>query len=168
MTCVLPFQLLFAQTKGLPSCKNVKEKLAQVNASFDRIVEKFAAKEDKVSLIKTYFSDFSICGQKGKIKDYGRKIEFIFLFSDADYKGGRNQFRDFYKKIFKKLKDEFAKSHVYKIAKDSSAKSSYFYEMGKDIASSKKNIKLLLAYKDPTDETTAYSVSIIFEYYTKR
>lgn len=168
LTCVFSCHLLFAQTKGLPSCKNIKEKLAELNVSFDHITEKFATKEDKISLIKTYFSDFAICGQKGKIKDYGRNIEFFFSFSDADYEGSRNQFRDFYKKLFKKLKNEFATSHIYKIAKDSSAKSSYFYEKGKDITSSKKNIKLSLTYKDPVDETTAYSVSLVFEYYPKR
>lgn len=162
------FHFFFAQTKELPSCKNIKEKLALINSSFDRIVEKFATKEDKISLVKTYFSDFSICEQKGKIKDYGRNVEFIFFFSDVDYKGSRNQFRDFYKRIFKKVKKVFDTSHVYKIAKDSSAKSSYFYEKGKDMTSSKTNIKLSLAYKDPVDETTAYAVSLVFEFYRKR
>lgn len=167
-TCVFLFQNLFTQTKELPRCKNIKEKLSRINDSFDSIVSKFASKEDKISLIKTYFSEFSICEEKGKIKDYGRNIEFIFSFSDADYKGSRNNFRDFYKKIFKKIKNVFDATHVYKIAKEPSAKSCYFYEKDKDITTSKKNIKLLLSYKDPIDEITAYSVSLIFEYYPKR
>src|ERR1700752_1794109 len=119
---VLSSQLIFAQTKDLPDCKTIKKELTEVNKSFDNIVEKFKSKEDKVSLVKTYFSNFSICSEKGKIKDYGRNIEFIFYFTDAYYKGGRIEFRDFYKKIFKKLKDEFAAPHVYKVAKEQSGK----------------------------------------------
>ena len=161
-------QLLFAQTTELPDCKTIKRELAEVHNSFDNIVEKFKSKEDKVSLVKTYFSDFSICSEKGKIKDYGRNIEFIFYFTDAYYNGSRLEFRNFYKRIFKKIKDEFAATHVYKISKEQSGKSSYFYEKDKEMTSSKRNIKLLLSYKDPVDETTAYSVSLIFEYYPKR
>src|SRR6187401_440123 len=145
-------KLFFAQTKDLPDCKTVKKEIAEVHNSFDNIVEKFRSKEDKVSLVKTYFSDFSICSEKGKIKDYGRSIEFM----------------NFYKRVFKKLKDEFATTHVYKVSKEQSAKSSYFYEKDKGMTSSKRNIKLLLSYKDPVDKTTAYSVSLIFEYYPKR
>lgn len=167
-TYVFLFPQLFAQTKELPDCKNVKDSLAKINNSFDHMIEKFATREDKISLIKTYFTELSICEEKGKIKDYGRNTQLIFLFSDADYKGGRDEFRDFYKKIFKKIKEEFAGTHVYKIAKEKSAKSSYFYEIGKEISSSKTNIKLLLSYKDPVDESTAYSLSLIFEYYPKR
>ena len=166
--CVLISQSFFAQTKDLPDCKTIKKELAEVHMSFDNIVEKFKSKEDKVSLIKTYFSDFSICSEKGKIKDYGRNIEFIFNFTDAYYNGSRLEFRNFYKRIFKKLKDEFAATHVYKISKEQSAKSGYFYEKDKEMTSSKRNIKLLLSYKDPVDKTTAYSVSLIFEYYPKR
>ena len=158
----------FAQTKELPSCRSIKEKFAAINNSFDNIVEKFKSKEDKISLITTYSSEFSICDEKGKIKDYGRNVEFIFSFTDADYIGTRYDFRDFYKKIFKKLKDVFSATHVYKISKETSAKSCYFYEKGKEMSSSKKNIKLLLSYKDPMDESTAYSVVLIFEYYRKR
>ena len=161
-------KLFFAQTKDLPDCKTIKKELAEVNKSFDNIVEKFKSKEDKVSLVKSYFSDFSICSEKGKIKDYGRNIEFIFNFTDAYYKGSRLQFRDFYKRIFKKLKKEFAATHVYKVSKEQSGKSSYFYEKDKGMTSSKRNIKLLLSYKDPVDKTTAYSVSLIFDYYPKR
>jgi hypothetical protein len=165
---ILISKLFFAQTKDLPDCKTIKKELMEVSRSFDNIVEKFKSKEDKVSLVKTYFSDFSICSEKGKIKDYGRNIEFIFYFTDAYYKGGRLEFRDFYKKIFKKLKDEFATTHVYRVSKEQSGKSSYFYEKDKEMTSSKRNIKLLLSYKDPVDETTAYSVSLVFEYYPKR
>ena len=166
--CVFFSQLFFAQTKDLPHCKTIKPEFTAVKNSFDNIVAKFKSKEDKVSLVKTYFSEFSICGEKGKIKDYGRNVEFIFLFTDAYYKGSRYEFRDFYKKIFKKLKEEFAASHVYKIAKELSGKSCYFYEKEKEMTASKRNIRLLLSYKDPVDETTAYSVSLIFEYYPKR
>ncbi len=166
--CALSSQLFFGQTKDLPDCKTIKKELAEVNNSFDSIVEKFRSKEDKVSLVKTYFSDFSICTEKGKIKDYGRNIEFIFNFTDAYYKGSRIEFRNFYKRIFKKIKAEFAATHFYKISKEQSAKSSYFYEKGKEMTSSKRNIKLLLSYKDPVDATTAYSVSLIFDYYPKR
>ena len=168
LACVTVPQLFFAQTKDLPHCKAIKKEFAEINNSFDNIVEKFKSKEDKVSLVKTYFSDFSICSEKGKIKDYGRNIEFIFNFTDAYYKGSRLEFRDFYKKIFKKLKQEFAATHVYKISKEQSGKSSYFYEKDKEMTSSKRNIKLLLSYKDPVDKTTAYSVSLVFEYYPKR
>ena len=160
--------VIFAQTQALPDCKTIKKELAAVNNSFDNIVEKFKTKEDKISLVKTYFSDFSICGEKGKIKDYGRNVEFIFNFTDAYYNGSRLEFRDFYKKIFKKLKEEFAATHVYKVSKEESGKSSYFYEKDKEMTSSRRNIKLLLSYKDPVDETTAYSVSLIFEYYPRR
>ena len=166
--CVLSSQLFFAQTKDLPDCKTIKKEIAEVHNSFDNVVEKFKSKEDKVSLVKTYFSDFNICGEKGKIKDYGRNIEFIFNFTDAYYKGTRFEFRDFYKRVFKKLKKEFAATHVHKISKEQSGKSSYFYEKDKEMTSSKRNIKLLLSYKDPVDETTAYSVSLTFEYYPKR
>jgi len=75
---ILISKLFFAQTKDLPDCKTIKKELAEVHNSFDNIVEKFRSKEDKVSFVKTYFSDFSICSEKGKIKDYGRNIEFIF------------------------------------------------------------------------------------------
>jgi hypothetical protein len=81
LSCMLSFSLAFAQTKDLPGCKTIKKELAEVNNSFDNIVSKFKFKEDKVSLIKTYSSEFSICGEKGKIKDYGRNIEFIFYFT---------------------------------------------------------------------------------------
>jgi hypothetical protein len=168
LICVLSSQLFFAQAKDLPDCKTIKKELAEINNSFDGIVERFKSKEDKVSLVKTYFSDFSICSERGKIKDYGRNIEFIFYFTDAYYKGSRLEFRNFYKKIFKKIKDEFATTHVYKVSKEQSGKSSYFYEKDKEMTSSKRNIKLLLSYKDPVDETTTYSVSLIFDYYPKR
>jgi len=159
---------IFAQTKDLPDCKTIKKEFTEINNSFDNIVEKFKSKEDKVSLVKTYFSDFSICNENGKIKDYGRNTEFIFYFTDAYYKGGRAEFRDFYKRIFKKLKAVFDSTHVYKVSKEQSGKSSYFYEKNKEMTSSKRNIKLSLSYKDPVDETTAYSVSLIFEYYPRR
>jgi len=166
--CVLISTPFFAQTKALPGCKTFSNELNTIKNSFDNIVERFKSKEDKISLIKTYFSEFSICGQKGKIKDYGRNVEFLFFFTDADYVGNRYSFRDFYKKIFKKIKKEFAETHVYKISKEASAKSCYFYEKDKEITTSKKNIKLLLAYKDPVDESTVYSVSLVFDYYPKR
>ncbi len=166
--CVFSIHSLLAQTKELPQCKNIKDSLTKINNSFDHLIEKFATREDKISLIKTYFTDLSICEEKGKIKDYGRIIQLIFAYSDADYKGGRVEFRDFYKKIFKRIKEEFAPTHVFKVTKERSAKSSYFYEKGKEISSSKTNIKLSLVYKDPVDESTAYSFSLIFEYYPKR
>ena len=166
--CIFISKLFVAQTKDLPACRTIKKELAAVNNSFDNIVEKFKSKEDKISLVKTYFSDFSICGEKGKIKDYGRNVEFIFNFTDAYYNGSRLEFRDFYKKIFKKLKEEFAATHVYKVSKEESGKSGYFYEKDKEMTSSRRNIKLVLSYKDPVDETTAYLVSLIFEYYPRR
>ena len=168
LVCVVAAELILAQANALPDCKTIKKEIAEINNSFDNIVEKFKSNEDKVSFVKTYFSDFSICGEKGKIKDYGRSIEFIFYFTDAYYKGSRLEFRNFYKRVFKKIKEEFAATHVYKISKEQSAKSSYFYEKGKEMTSSKRNIKLLLSYKDPVDKTTAYSVSLVFEYYPKR
>lgn len=160
--------LFFAQNKELPTCTSIKAELGEINRSFDKMVAKFKSKEDKISLVKTYFSEFSVCGEKGKIKDYGRNVEFIFYFTDAYYKGSRYEFRDFYKRIFKKLKDEFAATHVYKISKEQTGKSSYFFEKDKDITTSKRNVKLLLSYKDPVDETTTYSVSLVFDYYPKR
>ena len=102
LACLVIPKLFFAQTKELPACKTIKNELAAINNSFENIVEKFKSKEDKVSLVKTYFSEFSICSEKGKIKDYGRNIEFIFYFTDAYYKGSRIEFRDFYKRIFMK------------------------------------------------------------------
>lgn len=168
LTCVFSIQEVYTQTNKLPRCDSIREKLAQINQSFDRLVEKFATGEDKISLIKTYFTGFTICEEKGKIKDYGRNIDFIFIFSDAVYTGGRHEFRDFYKKIFKRVREEFRATHIYKVSKEKSAKSSYFFEKGKEIAASKTNIKLSLAYKDPVDEATAYSVSLVFEYYRKR
>ncbi len=159
---------MFAQSKPLPACNNLKEKLAQINGSFEQMIGKFATGEDKISLVKTYFTDLSICEEKGKIKDYGKNIQLIFYFSDADYTGDRNDFRGVYKKIFRKIKEEFTSTHVYKLCKEKSSKSSYFYERGKEISSSKKNIKLSLAYKDPVDESTVYSLSLVFEFYPKR
>jgi hypothetical protein len=161
-------QLFFAQHKELPACTSLNDELGQINRSFDNMVAKFKSREDKISLVKTYFSEFSICGEKGKIKDYGRNVEFIFYFTDASYTGSRYEFRDFYKRIFKKLKDVFAATHVYKISKEQTGKSSYFFEKDKDITTSKRNIKLLLSYKDPVDEITTYSVSLVFDYYPKR
>ena len=165
---VLCSQLIFAQTNDLPACKTIDTEFAAINNSFDNIVDKFKSKEDKISLVKTYFSEFSICGEKGKIKDYGKNVEFGFHFTDAYYKGKRNEFKHFYKKILRKLKEAFGRSHVYRSVKDESGKSCYFYEKDKDITSSKRNIKLVLSYKDTMDETQAYSVSLFFEYYPKR
>ena len=165
---VLCSQLIFAQTKDFPDCKSISTEFAAVNNSFDNIVEKFKSKEDKVSLVKTYFSEFSICGEKGKIKDYGKNVEFGFHFTDAYYKGNRNEFKHFYKKILRKLKEAFGSSHVYRSVKDESGKSCYFYEKDREITASKRNIKLVLSYKDAMDETQAYSVSLFFEYYPKR
>ena len=166
--CLFASQLFFAQTKELPSCTSIKKELGEINSSFDNIVEKFKSKEDKISLVKTYFSEFSICAEKGKIKDYGKNVEFRFFFAEADYNGKRHDFKGFYKKVLKKLKDEFNITHLYRSVKDESGKSCYFYEKDRDITSSKRNIKLALSYKDPMDETPAYSVSLIFEYYPKR
>ena len=166
--CLFLSQLFFAQHKELPVCASLKDEFSEINRSFDNMVAKFKSREDKISLVKTYFSEFSICGEKGKIKDYGRNVEFIFYFTDATYKGSRYEFRDFYKRIFRKLKDEFAATHVYKISKEQTGKSSYFFEKDKDITTSKRNIKLLLSYKDPIDAITSYSVSLIFDYYPKR
>ena len=167
MVSVFCSQLFFAQTKKLPDCKINKE-LTTIHNSFDDIVAKFKFKEDKMSLIKTYSSEFSICSEKGKIKDYGKNVEFGFRFSDADYKASRDDYKGLYKKILKKLKGEFGVTHSYKSVKDESGKSCYFYEKEKSITSSKKNIKLVLSYKDAMDETEAYSVSLFFEYYPKR
>lgn len=168
LTCALSFQLLFAQTRELPNCDTIRDKLTTIKNSFDNIVYKFKSREDKISLVKTYFSEFSICGEKGKIKDYGRSVEFSFFFTDATYKGNHDEFRDFYKRIFKNIKEEFGLTHVYKLSKEKSGKSCYFYESNRTITTSKKNIKLVLSYKDPVDETTAYSVSLSFEYYPRR
>lgn len=166
--CLFISALFYAQTKDLPACKTINTEFAAINNSFDNIVEKFKSKEDKISLVKTYFSEFSICGEKGKIKDYGKNVEFGFHFTDAYYKGRRDEFKNFYKKILRKLKVEFGGSHVYRSVKDESGKSCYFFEKEKEITSSKRNIKLVLSYKDPMDETQAYAVSLFFEYYPKR
>ena len=168
LSSLLTCQLIFAQTKVLPGCVTIRNELTTVNNSFDNIVNRFKSKEDKISLVKTYFSEFSICNEKGKIKDYGKNVEFRFYFTETDYEGKRDDFKDFYKKILRKLKDEFSITHIYRSVKDETGKSCLFYEKDKDITSSKRNIKLVLSYKDPTDETQAYSVSLIFEYYPKR
>ncbi len=104
--CLFISQPFFAQPKDLPACKTIDKEFAAINNSFDNIVEKFKTKEDKISLVKTYFSDFSICGEKGKIKDYGKNVEFGFHFTDAYYSGKRDEFKHFYKKILKKLKED--------------------------------------------------------------
>lgn len=166
--CLYISQLFYAQAISLPDCNTINKEFTAINNSFDNIVEKFKSKEDKISLVKTYFSDFSICGEKGKIKDYGKNVEFGFHFTDAFYNGKRDEFRHFYKKVLKKIKEAFGPSHVYRSVKDESGKSCYFYEKDREITSSKRNIKLVLSYKDPLDETQAYSVSLLFEYYPKR
>ncbi|HET6766593.1 MAG TPA: hypothetical protein VFH08_04315 [Chitinophagaceae bacterium] len=166
--CLFISQLFFAQNKELPSCVSLKKELREVKRSFANIVEKFKSKEDKVSLIKTYFSDFSICGEKGKIKDYGRNVEFNFSFNDGYYKGGKDEFRTFFEKMVAEANDVFERTHYYKISDEDAGQSCYFYETGKDISSSKKMIRILLSYKDAIDDTEAYSVSVAFEYYPKR
>ena len=166
LTCLFSFQLFFGQTKDLPDCKTINKELTAINNSFDNIVEKFKSKEDKISLIKTYFSEFSICSQKGKIKDYGRSVEFNFYYREDDYKGDKDKFTAFFEKIFKELDGVFGISHTYKFVEEDNSIAYYFYERGKDITSSKRMIRLLLSYKDP--QTEALSVSLIFEYYPKR
>ena len=166
--CALSPQLFFAQTKDLPDCKYVIIKLADVNNSFDNIVEKFKSKEDKISLVKTYFSDFSICGENGKIKDYGKNVEFSFNFNDLNYKGGKDEFRIFFEKLFKEVNGFFQTTHQYKLSESDASRSYYFFETGKDISTSKRMIRLVLSYEDPNDESTTLSVSLIFEYYPKR
>ena len=168
LACLVTPQLIFAQTKELPGCKSIILELAEVNNSFDNIVEKFKSKEDKISLIKTYFSDFSICGENGKIKDYGKNVEFIFYFNDLNYKGGKDEFRDFFEKLFKEANGFFKTTHQYILSELESSRSYYFFETGKDISNSKRMIRLVLTYEDPNDESTALSVSLIFEYYPKR
>ncbi|HEY5967571.1 MAG TPA: hypothetical protein VIU35_06315 [Chitinophagaceae bacterium] len=168
LACLVTPQLIFAQTKELPGCKSIVIELAEVNNSFDNIVGKFKSKEDKISLIKTYFSDFSICGENGKIKDYGKNVEFIFYFNDLNYKGGKDEFRDFFEKLFKEANGFFKTTHQYILSELESSRSYYFFETGKDISNSKRMIRLVLTYEDPNDESTALSVSLIFEYYPKR
>lgn len=164
--CVLISPSIFAQTRDLPVCKTINKELAAINNSFDNIVEKFKSKEDKISLVKTYFSEFSICSQKGKIKDYGRSVEFSFYYREDDYKGNKEEFTVFFEKTFKELDRVFEVSHTYKFVEEDNSIAYYFYERGKDITSSKRMIRLLLSYKDP--QTEALSVSLIFEYYPKR
>ena len=168
MLCALSFHLIYAQTNDLPDCKSVFIQLAEVNNSFDNIVGKFKSKEDKVSLVKTYFSDFRICGENGKIKDYGKNVEFIFYFNDLNYKGGKDEFRIFFEKLFLGVESFFKTTHQYKLSESDASRSYYFFEVGKDISTSKRMIKLILTYEDPKDITTALSVSLIFEYYPKR
>jgi len=166
---VFSLQLLFAQNKEMPACKTINKELTTINNSFDSIVEKFKSKEDKVSLVKTYSSEFSICGEKGKIRDYGRMVEFSFQFIDADYKGGKNEFTSFFKKMFKELVDVFGDSLTYKLSEKETGKLCIFYEKGKDYSTSKRMIGLTLAYKDPVDEEIeTYFVSLILNYYPKR
>ena len=166
--CLLVSQVFFAQNKELPACTSLKKELREIKRSFDNIVQKFKSKEDKVSLVKTYFSDFSICGEKGKIKDYGRNVEFIFSFNDDFYKAGKPEFRTFFEKMVEELDDVFENTHSYKISGGDAGRSCYFFETGKDISSSKKLIRLLLSYKDAIEENEAYSVSLVFEYYPNR
>jgi len=166
LTWVFSIQLVFAQIKDLPLCKTINKELTAINNSFDKIVEKFKSKEDKISLVKTYFSEFSICGEKGKIKDYGRSVEFSFYYREDNYKGGKDEFTVFFEKIFKELNGVFGLSHTYKFVEEDNSIAYYFYEREKDITSSKQMIRLLLLYKDP--QTEALSVSLIFEYYPKR
>jgi len=168
LVCVLSSHLFFAQTKDLPGCKSIIIELAEVNNSFDNIVEKFKSKEDKISLIKTYFSDFSICGENGKIKDYGKNVEFVFYFNDLNYKGGKDEFGIFFEKLFTGVESFFKTTHQYKLSELDASRSYYFFETGKDISTSKRMIRLVLTYEDPNDTNTSLSVSLIFEYYPKR
>lgn len=166
--CLFVSQFFFAQNKELPACPSLKKELREIKRSFDNIVVKFKSKEDKVSLVKTYFSDFSICGEKGKIKDYGRNVEFVFIFNDDSYKAGKPEFATFYEKMVEELDDVFENTHSYKISDGDAARSCYFYETGKDISTSKKLIRLMFSYKDAIEDNEAYAVSLIFEYYPKR
>jgi len=166
--CVLSSQLFFAQTRDLPDCNTINKELTEINNSFDNIVSRFKSKEDKVSLVKTYFSDFSICGENGKIKDYGKNVEFIFYFNDLNYKGGTDEFRIFFEKLFKEVDGFFKTTHQYRLSELDASRSYYFFETGKDISTSKRMIRLVLSYEDPNDTNTALSVSLIFEYYPKR
>ena len=168
LACVNVPQLFFAQTKDLPECKTLNQELTEVNNSFDNIVLRFKSKEDKVSLVKTYFSDFRICDQNGKIKDYGKNVEFIFYFDDLNYKGGKDEFRNLFEKLFREVDGFFKTSHQYKLSEMDASHSCYFYETGKDISTSKRMIRLVLTNEDPNDTTSAFSVSLIFEYYPKR
>ena len=79
------------------------------------------------------------------------------ILSLRDKKGVRNRI------LSLKLTHEKTIPHIKE-----SVKSGYFYEKDKGMTSSRKNIKLVLSYKDPVDETTAYSVSLTFEYYPRR
>ena len=168
LACLVTPQLIFAQTKDLPDCKTIDPELGEINNSFDNIVSRFKSKEDKVSLIKTYFSDFSICGENGKIKDYGKNVEFIFYFNDLNYKGGKDEFRIFFEKLFISVEGFFKATHQYKLSELDASRSYYFFETGKDISTSKRMIRLVLNYEDPNDTSTALAVSLIFEYYPKR
>jgi hypothetical protein len=161
-------QLISAQTRDLPSCSSIQSELITIKNSFDNIVEKFKSKEDKISLIKTYFSEFSICDQKGKIKDYGKNVEFSFFYTDADYKGGKGEFFSHFERIFRSLTEIFVPTHYIRFSESDAGRSYFFYETGKDISTSKRIIRLSVSYLDPVDETEAYSVSLIFEYYPKR
>ena len=166
LACLVTPQLIFGQTNDLPDCKSIIIELDEVNNSFDNIVGKFKSKEDKISLIKTYFSDFSLCGENGKIKDYGKNVEFIFYFNDLNYKGGKEEFRIFFDKLFISVESFFKATHQYKLSELEASRSYYFFETGKDISTSKRMIKLVHNYEVPND--TALSVSLIFEYYPKR
>ena len=168
LACLVTPQLIFAQTKDLPDCKSIIIELAEVNNSFDNIVEKFKSKEDKISLVKTYFSDFSICGENGKIKDYGKNVEFIFYFNDLNYNGGKDEFRIFFEKLFVGVESFFKTTHQYRLSELDASRSYYFFETGKEISTSKQMVRLVLTNEDPNDESTALSVSLIFEYYPKR
>ena len=168
LACVTLPQLFFAQTKELPDCKTINNEFIEINNFFDNIVSRFKSKEDKVSLIKTYFSDFSICGENGKIKDYGKNVEFIFYFNDINYKGGKDEFRIFFEKLFISVEVFFKATHQYKLSELDASRSCYFFETGKDISTSKRVIRVVLNYEDPNDTSTALAVSLIFEYYPKR
>ena len=168
LATLFSLQLLFAQTKTFPDCKAIANELITINNSFDNIVEKFKSKEDKISFVKTYFSEFSICNEKGKIKDYGRNVEFSFRYSDADYKGGKNEFNNFFEKLVTAVNEVFAPTHHYKLLNEEAGRSGFFYEKDKDLSTSKRLIRLLLSSKDAADETEAFTISLVFEYYPKR
>ena len=96
-------------------------------------------------------------------------LNSFFISHDRIIKAAGYEFRDFFEKLFKKLKDEFSATHQYKVSEWMQAGNPIiFLKQEKEITSSKRMIRLLLYYEDPVDKTTALSVSLIFEYYPKR
>ena len=149
----------------LPACASIKEELTTINGSFNNLMEKFKIKGSKLSYQETYPSDFSICGEKGELRNSEGKTHFIFNFSDKKYKGKESQFKELFEKIFKQLDGLLKKTHYYKLTTGDDTNTYNFYEAGTTNLTSGNSIQLSFSYGDSDDdEEPNLSISISFDH----